>query len=223
MVYGIRMTALLAVCVLAVMSLGQTAPAAKKVRPLPKADVKGKMTLEGALARRRSCRRYKAKALTRQQIAQLFWAAQGVTEPRRGFRTCPSAGALYPLELYVVTAGGVEHYLPGKHATELHKAGDLRAKLQAAALGQLVIGQAPATFVIAGVVMRTARKYGRRAGRYVLMEAGHAAQNILLQATALELGAVPVGAFRDADVAEVLSLPKDHAPLYLIPVGVPAK
>ena len=103
---------------------------------------------------------------------------------------------------------------------ERHLAGDVRSQLQAASLGQSSIGQAPATFVISAVVSRTQRKYGPRAERYVLMEVGHAAQNLLLQATALDLGAVPIGAFNDKQVDKVLSLPDDQAPLYLIPVGL---
>jgi SagB-type dehydrogenase family enzyme len=192
-----------------------------KVSALPAASREGKMSLEESLAKRRSIRSFKSQALTREQIAQLCWAAQGISEPKRGLRTCPSAGALYPLELYVVTAEGVERYVPGTHATEKHLAGDMRAKLQAAALGQSCVGQAPATFVIAGVFARTQRKYGQRAERYVWIEVGHAGQNILLEATAMGLGAVPVGAFKDKDVAAALSLPGDHVPLYLIPVGAP--
>ncbi len=190
---------------------------------LPKATEKGKMSLEEVLAKRRSIRSFKPDKLTRRQIAQLCWAAQGISDPRRGLRTCPSAGALYPLELYVVTADGVEHYVPLQHATSGHLAADVRGKLQDAALGQRCVGQAPATFVIAAVTGRTERKYGRRAERYVLIEVGHAAQNLLLEATAMGLGAVPVGAFEDDQVAKALSLPKEHVPLYLIPVGIPAK
>ena len=184
-------------------------------------EVNGKMSLEQALAKRRSIRRFKPDALNRRQIAQLCWAAQGISDLKRGLRTCPSAGALYPLELYVVTASGVEHYVPKSHAMEKHLNADLRGKLRAAALGQLSVGQAPATFVITAVVSRTRRKYGRRAGRYVMIEVGHAAQNLLLQATALNLGAVPIGAFSDKEVGKILSLPPGCEGLYLIPVGIP--
>lgn len=199
------------------------AEGSSKLSPLPAASRKGKMSLEETLAKRRSIRRFKAEALTDQQIAQLCWAAQGISHRESGYRTCPSAGALYPLEVYVVTAKGVRHYVPKTHAMEKHLDGDLRGKLQAAALRQLSVGQAGATFVITAVASRTRRKYGGRAQRYVLIEAGHAGQNLLLQATALGLGAVPIGAFRDKQVSEALSLPADHAPLYLIPVGAPRK
>jgi SagB-type dehydrogenase family enzyme len=221
---GIRLAAVGLACAAAALVLLTTCDSSGETSaPLPKPSGKGKMSLEEALAARRSIRRFRAGKLTRQQIAQLCWAAQGISEPRRGFRTSPSAGALYPLELYVVTADGVDHYLPGQHALQRHLGGDVRRKLQDAALGQRFVGEAPATFVIAAVVARTQRRYGRRAERYVHMEVGHAGQNLLLQATALGLGAVPVGAFRDEEVAKALSLPKDQDPLYLIPVGTPAE
>ena len=190
---------------------------------LPAPARQGKVSVEETLAERRSIRRFAAETLTRSQIAQLCWAAQGVVDGQSGFRTCPSAGALYPLELYVVTAGGVERYEAAAHAMARHLDGDLRDRLQAAALGQSSVGQAPATFVITGVVSRVQGRYGVRAERYVQMEAGHAAQNLLLQATALGLGSVLIGAFEDDEVSSVLSLPGDEAPLYLIPVGVPEK
>ena len=179
------------------------------------------MTLTDALAARRSVRRFKGDALSPEQIATLCWAAQGITDKRRGFRAAPSAGALYPLELYVVTAAGVDHYDPKTGALARHLEGDVRPKLQAAALGQRFVGDAPATFVLTAVVERTTAKYGRRAERYVWVEVGHAAQNVLLQAVALKLGAVPIGAFDDAAVAKALSLPADHAPALLVPTGAP--
>ena len=194
-----------------------------EVSELPAPRKVGKMSLEESLTRRRSIRRFSPEALSRQQIAQLCWAGQGVTDSNRGFRTSPSAGALYPLELYVVTAEGVERYIPQRHAMEKHMEGDLRPKLQAAALDQSCVGQAPAVFVVTGVVSRTAQKYGRRAMRYVLIEVGHVSQNLLLQATAMGLGTVPVGAMREEEVSKILSLPADHTPLFLIPIGAPQK
>ena len=191
--------------------------------PLPKPVVKGNVSLEEALAARRSIRSYKAEPLSREQIAQLLWAGQGITQARSGKRTSPSAGALYPLELYVCTAEGVDHYIPAIHATRRIINEDIRQKLQAVAFGQGCVGQAPAVFVITAVESRTSRKYGSRARRYVDMEAGHTGQNILLQAQALGFGAVPVGAFNDSQLARLFSLPKGEEPLYLIPVGKPRK
>ena len=190
---------------------------------LPAPSVKGKMSLEEALAARRSIRSFQTEDLTQQQISQLLWAGQGITQGRSGKRTSPSAGALYPLELYVCTARGVDHYIPAGHTTKRVIGKDIRSELQVAALGQKCVGHAPAVFVITAVESRTSKKYGKRARRYVDMEVGHAGQNILLQAQSLNLGAVPVGAFDDRQVTKLLSLPKGEEPLYIIPVGKPAK
>lgn len=187
---------------------------------LPAVRTEGDVSVEGALARRRSVRAFAPRSLTREEISQLAWAAQGVTSDA-GLRAAPSAGALYPLELYVCTSEGLFHYDPDEHALTLRRAGDLRSAVQAAGLNQEALGDAPAIFLIAAVYERTARKYGSRTERYVHMEAGHAAQNILLEATALGLGAVPIGAFEDLRLSEALSLPGDHRPLYLVPVGEP--
>jgi SagB-type dehydrogenase family enzyme len=180
----------------------------------------GEVSLESALLHRRSVRDFTREPLSEAEVSQLLWAAQGVTSSEGG-RTAPSAGALYPLEVYVVTAAGVFHYLPSLHRIELHAGGDRRASLQAAGLSQEAIGAAPAVFVIAAVFARTQGKYGERATRYVYVEAGHAAQNLLLQAVALDLGGVPIGAFADAQVSLALELPVNHEPLYLIPIGHP--
>lgn len=179
------------------------------------------MSLEEALARRRSVREFAAKPLPEAVVGQLLWAAQGITHPD-GLRTAPSAGALYPLEVYVATAAGLYHYKARRHELEHRAGGDLRPALARAALEQESIRQAGAVFVFAAVVERTSRRYGpARAPRYVFLEVGHAAQNVLLQGAALGLGAVPVGAFRDAEVQATLSLPKDEQPVYLVAVGYP--
>ena len=188
---------------------------------LPPPDLTGRVTLEQALARRRSVREFAAQPLTEQQLSQLLWAAQGTTHPE-GLRAAPSAGALYPLELYVATASGFYHYSPREHRLDLHAEGDLRPALCSASWQQEFVREAPAVFVIAAVYERTERKYGRQRGpRYVHMDAGHAAENVLLQAVALGLGAVAVAAFHDEQVQKVLSLPREQQPLYLIPVGHP--
>ena len=185
---------------------------------LPAPVLDGDVSLEEALRLRRSVRDYAATDLTRQELSQLLWATQGITGERGG-RTAPSAGGLYPLEVYAVTSDGVFRYLPDGHRVQHHLAGDLRVRLAAAALDQEAVAEAPVVVVIAAVYARTEGKYGTRAERYVQLEAGHAAQNLLLQAVAMDLGAVPIGAFYDAEVQEVLALPADHQPLYLIPVG----
>lgn len=185
---------------------------------LPSPVRKGKMSLEEVLNKRESVRSFSPQALTKQELSQLLWAAQGVTR-NWGARTAPSAGALFPLEIYVVLKEGVFHYSPRNHHLVRTIEQDFRDILAQAALNQNCIREAPAIFIITAVYERTASKYGGRAERYVKMEAGHVAQNILLQATVLGLGAVPVGAFQDKQVQQALGLPSDHEPLYLIPVG----
>jgi len=189
---------------------------------LPLPATKGGMSLTEALSRRRSVRDFRDDPLTAEQIGQLLWAAQGITEPGRGLRTAPSAGALYPLQVYVVKSDGAFRYEPESHALTALTPRDLRRSLAEAALNQASVAAAPVDFLISGDYSVTAAKYGPRAERYVHLEAGHAAQNLLLQATALGLGAVPVGAFRDDAVAKVLGLPQAETPLYVIPVGHPA-
>jgi len=191
---------------------------------LPAPDTRGVLPLETTLSKRRSIRNYKDLALTLPEISQLLWAAQGITS-KRGFRTAPSAGALYPLELYVAAGhvegleAGIFHYLPQKHALVSIEKDDQRAALARAALGQQPVRQAPAVFIFTAVPGRTAAKYGRRGTRYVLQEVGHAAQNLCLQAVALELGSVVIGAFSDEDVARILKLKDAEVPLCLVPVG----
>jgi len=187
---------------------------------LPEPKLQGAFSLEETLAQRRSVRSFTEEELSLEEISQLLWAAQGLTAAWGG-RTAPSAGALYPLEVYVATANGLYHYVPQGHEVIIESHDDLRQALWKAGLKQDAIRDAPAVFVIAAVYERTAKKYGDRAERYVKLEAGHACQNILLQAVALHLGAVPIGAFYDDQVQAALSLPPDHEPLYLIPVGHP--
>jgi SagB-type dehydrogenase family enzyme len=172
------------------------------------------------LSARRSIREFSERPLTEDEIARLLWAAQGVTSSLGG-RTAPSAGGLYPLELYVATADGLFRYLSDGHQLEMRSGIDVRSRLFEAGLEQPAIRDAPAVFVFSGVVARTESRYGDRAERYVILEAGHAAQNLLLEAVALELGAVPIGAFDDAAVRSLLGAPPGELPLYLIPVGHP--
>jgi SagB-type dehydrogenase family enzyme len=187
---------------------------------LPAPRLKGEMSLEETLAARRSVREFTEEELTLEEISQLLWAAQGITAAWGG-RTAPSAGALYPLEVYVATGDGLYHYVAQGHRAIVQSKTDLRDELWKAGLSQNAIREAPAVFIIAAVYARTEKKYGERAERYVKLEAGHAAQNLILQAVALDLGGVPIGAFYDDQVHSVLSLPSDYEPLYLIPIGHP--
>jgi len=206
----------------ATAAAGETEPAAPGVN-LPAPPTTGAMSLEEALARRRSVREFVPGALTLAEISRLLWAAQGVTGAGR--RTAPSAGATYPLEIYLVAGDvegltvGVYRYRPGLHRLEAVTDDDIRLTLSAAAWGQGWLRRAAAVVAIAAVFERTTARYGKRGERYVHIEAGHAAQNLLLQAAALGLGAAPVGAFSDTLVSRLLRLADGETPLYLIPVG----
>ena len=172
------------------------------------------------LTRRRSVRDFSDIGLGKEEISQLCWAVQGITS-KEGHRTSPSAGAIYPLTLLVVGADGVFEYLPKQHSLRLLREGDTRPKLQAAALEQPCVGEAPCCMVMAVDVDRMELKYGPHAERFCYLEAGHAAQNVLLMATELGLGCVPVGAFSDKSVASVLDLKPYVRPVYLLPIGHP--
>lgn len=191
---------------------------------LPEPAYAGEQSVERLLRQRRSVRDYRDATLPLSDISQLLWAAQGITHAA-GLRTAPSAGALYPLEVYLVAgnvsdlAAGVYHYQADGHRLERMHRGDQRKPLARAALAQNWVGDAAAVVVFAAVYERTTRKYGKRGVRYVHMEVGHAAQNLFLQAEALGLATVVVGAFRDDEVAGVLQLPDDVHPLVLMPVG----
>ena len=186
---------------------------------LPPPIVEGIMSLEEALATRRSSREFEDLPLTEAELGQLLWAGQGITGSS-GRRTAPSAGSRYPLELFVATGEGVFHYEPEVHELVVLSTEDARMGLYEASGNQGSVDQAPAVFIVTAVYERTTDRYGQERGtRYVHLEAGHATQNMLLEATALDLGAVPVGSFDDAAVQEVLALPADHQPLYLVPAG----
>lgn len=181
-------------------------------------------SLEELLRQRRSIRAYSDAPLTQDEVMKLLWAGQGITGGR-GYRTAPSAGALYPLEIYVVVgnvdnlAPGIYKYNPVKNELNLVKEGDVRTSLAAASLGQRSVSDGAIDIVIAAVYERTKIKYGSRGEKYVHIEVGHTAQNICLQATALGLGLVTIGAFDDAAVTRVIGMSKDESPLYVMPVG----
>jgi SagB-type dehydrogenase family enzyme len=215
-----------------------TAPASPSVSPpvtvpipslpdsitLPEPRFESQVSLEETLLGRRSVREYADLPLSLEDVSQLLWAAQGITSDWGG-RTAPSAGALYPLEVYLVVGSvddlgvGVYKYQPQEHALFRVGDGDVRAELASAALGQSFVDEAAVDIVIGAVYERTTRKYGDRGVRYVHMEAGHAAQNIYLEAVALDLGTVTIGAFSDELVMDILDMPESEVPLYIMPVG----
>ena len=191
---------------------------------LPKVRFYSTTSAEEALAKRRSVREFRDLPLALDDLGQLLWAAQGLTD-RAGFRTTPSAGALYPLEVYVAAGNvqrispGLYHYMPRGHALLRIAEGDQRPALGRAAYDQPSVAEAPAILVVCAVYERVTEKYGERGLRYVHMEAGHAAQNVYLQAVSLNLGTVVCGAFDDAQVAETLARGEQEQPLYLMPIG----
>ena len=202
---------------------GQTMENPSSIK-LPEPHTDAGTSVEQALRLRRSVRTFAEKPLQLSEVAQLLWSAQGITS-RDGLRTAPSAGALYPLEIYLVAGSvndlpvGVWHYLPDNHRLEQLNDTDIRNPLAHAALDQAWIREAAAVVVFAAVYERTTRKYGKRGIRYVHIEAGHAAENLFLQAVSLDLNTVIVGAFRDDAIRNALNLPQDHVPLILMPVG----
>jgi len=195
--------------------------------PLPKPSLDGRTSVEKAIQQRRTLRDFEDRALPLNDLSQLLWAAQGMTDAKERKRTAPSGGALYPLDLYLATGeSGVEgvgeglyHYWPEDHSISLLYRGDRRKEIASASLWQMWMAKAPVIFVITAEYRRTTSKYGERGIRYVLMEVGHVGQNLFLQAEALGLGAGIVGAFNDADVSKVLGSPPSHEPLLVVPVG----
>jgi len=187
---------------------------------LPAPSTSGSRSLDSVLATRRSVRALMTTPLLDAEIAKLLWAGQGITSTL-GQRTAPSAGALYPITLHLFDARGVFQYEPHAHALTKRLDGDRRSDLARAAYDQEPIAEAPLVIAIVARPSVTATKYGGRAERYCALEAGHVAQNVLLEATALGLGAVPVGAFDEDAVRKVLSLDEGELPLYLVPVGRP--
>jgi SagB-type dehydrogenase family enzyme len=195
---------------------------------LPFPNPQGKISVEEAISKRRSVRRFRAQPLSLAQLSQLLWSAQGITGTG-GRRAAPSAGATYPLEIFVAIgehgieslAAGIYHYQVDSHSLSLHLSGDLRQKLADTALGQSFIANCPVDIVVCALHPRTAYRYGRRGERYVHMEVGHVGQNVSLQAVALGLATVMVGAFEDEEVGKVLKLEEQIKPLYIIPIGKP--
>lgn len=200
-------------------------PGAELVK-LPPPALKGAVSVEEALHARRTVRHFAARALDLPQVSQLLWATQGITDPR-GLRTAPSAGATYPLEIYLVAgergvtglAPGLYRYRPGEHALELTLKGELRAPVARACLSQSWMADAPVMVVFAAEFRRCTARYGERGVMYTHMEVGHAGENLFLQAGALGLAAGIVGAFTDKALGETLRLPREHAPLLVMPVG----
>lgn len=193
---------------------------------LPPPVLESQTPVELALQTRRSVREFADTALTLDEVAQLLWAAQGLTDAS-GHRTVPSAGALYPLEVHLLAGqvdglpAGVYRYRPHGHVLMRIFEGDTRQALQNAALNQSAMGEAAAVLVISAIFERTTQKYGDRGVQYVHAEVGSAAQSVYLQAVSLKLGTVYIGAFDDERVSAVMQMPVDEKPVCLMPVGRP--
>ena len=217
---------------------------------LPSPNFAGQSSLEESILKRRSRRSYGEKPLTVSQVSQILWAGQGITDQENKFRSAPSAGALYPLDLYLVVGekkvksllrespiksessdesmtekdyldSGVYHYLPQNHQLEKILDSDLREEVMKASLHQSFIAEAPVVLVITAEYERTTQKYGERGKIYVHIEAGHVGQNICLQVASLGLGTVTIGAFNEKEIADILNLPATYHPLYVMPIGYP--
>ena len=206
----------------AALCLGQrrTRPAAQTIIRLTKPYLTGTISFEEALARRRSVRLFAIKPLESEQIGQLAWAGQGITEQRRGLRTAPSAGETYPIDLYFATQEGMFVYRPAEHSLEQTSDQDVRGSLAAAASMESV-AMAGCDIIVAGSVRKLTSRFRTKARTYMLLEAGHIAQNIQLQAVCLDLGSVTIGGFNTKEVGRICRLPRGMEPIYIICVGHP--
>ena len=201
------------------------------VLKLPPPDTQSGKPFNQLLQARRSIRNYQDVLLDLDQLSQLCFSAQGITDTKRGFRSAPSAGAIYPLALYIAVKGnsvkglkaGIYLYLPETHSLKLIKTGDFFDQIINSALNQSWMKKANAIFIITANPEKMSAKYKDRAERYIFMEAGMSAENLLLQAVNLGLGACAVGAFYDDQIIKILQTPLDQKPLLLIPLGKPEK
>lgn len=204
---------------LAVFTVSDMRGEVMKEIKLPEPRTKGSVSVEEAIQKRRSVRSFSQKEISMADISQLLWACQGITDKKKDLRASPSAGALYPLEIYLVKKDGVFHYIPKDNKLEAVSGKNVKQALREASYNQPYVQDAGIDIVICAVYERIMPKYSERGIRYTDIEAGHAAQNVFLQAVSLGLDSVPVGAFSDTAVAKILNLPQDVKPLYILPVG----
>jgi SagB-type dehydrogenase family enzyme len=186
---------------------------------LPDPKLKGEVSLEETIAKRRSVRVFEKKPVSLEQISQILWSAQGLTDKLNKYRTAPSAGARYPMEIHILTSEGMFHYHPVKHALEQLSTEDRRLKLIGAALGQKFIADASLIVIVSAFPDKTLNRYGDKGIRYIYQESGHIAQNVHLEAVAIGLDSVAIGAFTEDALKTAIDLPDDLKPLYIIPIG----
>lgn len=198
---------------------------------LPPPSVTGGMSLDEAIARRRSIRSFDTEPVSLTQLSQILWAAQGITDSSSKLRSVPSGGAAYPLEIFAACGNngvegikaGVYRYQVDGHALTIHQPVDVKYELAKAAWYQEYILQAPVGIIICALYNRTTATYESRGERYVYVEVGHVGQNIYLQATALGLGTVAIGAFSDEQIRTILQLDEQYTPIYIMPLGKPSR
>ena len=207
----------------ATLGLGQrrTRTSPQKIIQLTDPNLTGNLAFEAALAKRRSVRQFSSQALTRSQIGQLAWAGQGVTDRQRGLRTAPSAGAIYPIELFFATADGVYAYRPTEHSLLEISQQDIRGNLARTTAAPEPVTTAGCAIIVAGSSRKLASQFGKNSRTFLALEAGHVAQNIQLQAVCLGLGSVAIPGLDTAAVRKVCRMSRDSEPLYVICVGYP--
>ena len=188
---------------------------------LTKASSSGQFSLEAAIGNRRSVRSFTNEKLSYETIGQLLWAGQGITDSVSGKRAAPSAGAIFPMELYVVMADGVYRYDPIKNSLLKNNRNDVRTPLSNASYKQQFIKDAPLLIVIAGSPKKIMEKYPNKIKEFMYLEAGHIAQNIHLQAVVTGLASCPVGGFESNKVKQICKMTQGQEAVYIIAVGKP--
>jgi len=217
LIFAMAILMLLPLCLMDSSALAQEKSSGEALK-LPPPRYESEVSIEKALLERRSIRSYKEEPLTLNDLSQILWAAQGITEPKKGLRTAPSPRAVYLLEIYVLPGNvtnlpmGMYKYQPQGHELVKIADGDKKAELFNA-VGQASIKNAPAVLVLSGLSEKTQRP------TWMYLEAGHAAQNVYLQAVSLKMGGVVIGGFKDDDVRKVLNLSEKEQPLYIMPIG----
>lgn len=196
---------------------------------LPQIEIARNMSVDQAIQNRRSVRRFSATPLTLKDVSQLLWAAQGITDFERNFRTTPSAGGVFPMEIYLVAGddgvqeldAGIYHYNPFNHTLEMIVRGDMRYNLSQAAHQQKWVNDAPISLIITGNYLKMQDRYSDKnlSTRFVDMEAGHIGENIYLEAVSRGLGTVAIGSFYDDQMINLLKLPANETPIYIYPIG----
>lgn len=217
LIFGLMVLMLLPLCAKGQSSFAQGKGSGETFK-LPPPRYESEVSIEKALLERRSIRSYKEEPLNLHDLSQILWAAQGITEPKKGLRTAPSARAQFLIEVYVLPGNvtnlpmGAYQYQPQGHDLIKMADGDKKAELFKA-VGQASIKNAPAVLVFSGLSEKTQRP------AWMYLEAGHAAQNVYLQAVSLKMGGVVIGGFKDEDVRKVLNLSEKEQPLYIMPIG----